>query len=155
MESSTIGDYLTFFFEEEGMGLEVGEYGEDAVKVTEGFFGRLAEYIKKKDDDEEELSALKSSLQSISDHLSKTSTPYLTSTTLSTLDLQLAPQLHHLAVTLNSFKTNYTASECFTEFPEVEKYYDTVTKERPYLAAKDYDDEVIVWGWENAREGKN
>jgi glutathione S-transferase len=152
VESRTIADYLTFFFPDEGMSLEVGEHFEGASLATENFFSSLAKYIKKVEDDDAELSDLKASLSALDAHLTSTGTAYLTSDELSTLDLSLAPQLHHMAITLDAFKaSSYPASSAFEEFKEVKKYIDVITKERAFLSAKDYDDEVVVWGWTQAR----
>ncbi|GMH63191.1 hypothetical protein TrRE_jg13040 [Triparma retinervis] len=119
-----------------------------SVTAAKDFFPNLANYIKKVEDDESELSDLKASLSALDSHLASTGTSYLTSDELSTLDLSLAPQLHHMAVALDAYKpTSYPASSAFEEFKEVKKYVDVITKERAFLSAKDYEDEVVVWGW--------
>jgi glutathione S-transferase len=152
VESGTIADYLTFFFPDEGLSLEAGEHYDSASQAAKDFFPNLANYIKKVEDDESELSDLKASLSALDSHLASTGTSYLTSDELSTLDLSLAPQLHHMAVALDAYKpTSYPASSAFEEFKEVKKYVDVITKERAFLSAKDYEDEVVVWGWGEAR----
>jgi len=65
------------------------------------------------------------------------------------IDCSLAPKLYHLSVGLTAFKDD--AVDIGQDFPKLKAYMDAIF-ERDSFKETSYPEEVIVWGWGNARE---
>ena len=155
--STVIMQYLDFFFtdddEEEGEdSLGGGPLSEEADEAVDGFFPSLAAYIKNVGDDAEDLEKFKVSLAKLEDHINVNISEYLTGETVAIVDLLITPQLHHMKVALDAFK-DYKSEQLFAEHPNLKGYYDRKISEGVCFSNnKDYDDDVIVWGWGQARD---
>jgi len=155
VESDVICQYLDFFFEEPALTVKKKEMNV-AKDCTDGFFGCVARYLKHTNNSDKEDLTLKSNLEDklgeLNEHLSRDerSGPYFTSDgeTFTLVDCSLAPQLHHLKVGLKAFKDN--AVDLETSFPAVWGYM-TKVFERSSFQEAIYEEDVVIWGWKNAR----
>mmetsp|Transcript_21022 Transcript_21022/g.51668 ORF Transcript_21022/g.51668 Transcript_21022/m.51668 type:complete len:299 (+) Transcript_21022:92-988(+) len=161
VESSVIMEYLEFFFSSKSYpSLKPPKKcnGED---VLDGFFPAVAQYLKDTtgtgisdgagdDDDEEDekLQNLRNKLQGIEDHLADTDGSFLCGDDFSLLDCRLVPQLYHLNVASQEFKSGIPNWK--EDYPNLQTYYESCTS-RPSFQATLYPEETIIWGWSQAR----
>lgn len=158
-ESDLIAQYLEFFFQEPSLSGTRKET-DTATECLDGFFPSVAKYLKHTpdgDDDDEQLknnliqslTKIESQLSTGNDDNSRTG-PFLVGNgeKFTLLDCSLAPKLFHLKVGLSSFKNN--SIDMANQFPLLQKYIDAVFA-RDSFQKSSYAEEVIVWGWSNAR----
>jgi len=156
VESDVIAQYLDFFFVEPTLSPYKKKEMSEAGECTDGFFPALARYLKHTPDgneDDLELKAnLETALSKIEDQLNREgkSGDYMVGDgeQITILDCSLAPKLYHMATGLKVFKNN--AIDLENQFPLVKKYMDSVF-ERQSFKDSVYPEEVVEWGWSNAR----
>jgi len=128
-----------------------------ATGCTDGFFPKVAKYLKHTEDGDARDLMLKADLElalgKLNTHLEGDgrSGPYLVGDgeRITLLDCALAPKLYHLSVGLVAFKGNEVRLE--DSFPAVRKYADAIFGRRSFQKSS-YPEDFIVWGWSNARE---
>ena len=155
-ESSVIAQYLDYFFPSD-ISFENDDEAEAVEEATKLFFSSMAKYIKhvpKDEDDEElkknlffELEKINTLLKEQNEDSSKSKGIYLLGPDrLSTGDLSLIPKLYHLIVTLKEFK----GVTIPTEYTFLNQYIAQMQKMDLFINTS-YPEEVIIWGWSNAR----
>lgn len=158
VESDVIAQYLDYFFRDPPLSSPKKSLMSEASEVTSKFFPALARYLKHTPDGDEEDTELKgnleSALQALEDILSAgegRAGPFLVGDGLSftLVDAALAPKLYHMKVGLKAFKEN--AIDVPAQFPAVHEYMETVFA-RPSFVKSVYPEEVVEWGWANARK---
>lgn len=153
VESNVIAAYLDYFFPSETTpGPESKAALEDAEETLNSFFPAVAGYLKDVEGDgnesAESLANLKEKLASLEGHLGADG--YLDGTgDFGILDCRLVPQLYHLSVGIDRFKSGKPDLE--TEFPKIYVYLQR-SMERPSFQATLYSPDTIEWGWSNARQ---
>lgn len=164
-ESDVIAQYLEFFFSEEphypsltvkGDSEEEKDQYQVASEIASKLFPAVAKYLKHTpdgdDDDQELLQNLQNVLQEMENHLSnqKTdSTPFFgNGENITLLDCSLAPKLYHMTVGMKHFKKN--EDTVLGQYPSLKKYIDMMFDRDSFKEAL-YGEEVVVWGWSNAR----
>jgi len=161
-ESDVIAQYLEFFFQEPTYpSLTVGDSEEEkeqyqvASEIASKLFPAVAKYLKHTpdgdDDDQELLQNLQNVLQEMDDHLSnqKTDTPFFgNGENITLLDCSLAPKLYHMTVGMKHFKKN--EDTVLGQYPSLKKYIDMMFDRESFQESL-YGEEVVVWGWSNAR----
>jgi glutathione S-transferase len=149
VESEVICQYLEFFFPQPSLTPDKTAAAK-ANEAVDGFFPALARYLKHTPDgdeqDEELKQSLEAALQKLEDHLSDL---YLCGEKLSLQDCALAPKLYHLKTGIKAFKNN--AIDLQQQFPKVSNYMDKVFARQSFTDAL-YPEDVVVWGWGNARK---
>lgn len=158
-ESDIIAQYLEFFFEEPSLSGNRKDT-DIASESLDGFFPNVAKYLKHTPDADEEDEQLKANLiealTKIDKQLSEGSEdgsrtgPFIVGNgeKITLLDCSVAPKLFHLKIGLSSFKDN--SIDIANQFPSLQKYMDTMF-ERDSFKQSSYAEEVVVWGWSNAR----
>lgn len=156
VESEVICQYLDFFFPDPiNLTCSNKKKAVAANEAVDGFFPAVAKYLKHTPDGDEEDGELKvdleTALQKLEDHLSNSvddSDLYLCGDQFALQDCALAPKLYHMKTGVKAFKSDSISFE--EHYPTVAKYMETVMA-RPSVAESMYPEEVIVWGWGNAR----
>lgn len=156
VESDVIVQYLDFFFVEPKLSPYSKSEIQKANTALDGFFPSLAKYLKHVPDGDSEDMELKKKLEEslgkINVQLGREEAkgPFLVGNgeQLSLLDCSLAPKLYHLLVGLKSFKNN--AIDLSGQFPKVRSFMDTMFTRESFKDSI-YPEEVVVWGWSNAR----
>eukprot|EP00531_Pseudo-nitzschia_arenysensis_P019341 CAMPEP_0116147412 /NCGR_PEP_ID=MMETSP0329-20121206/17741_1 /TAXON_ID=697910 /ORGANISM="Pseudo-nitzschia arenysensis, Strain B593" /LENGTH=316 /DNA_ID=CAMNT_0003643339 /DNA_START=209 /DNA_END=1159 /DNA_ORIENTATION=+ len=158
VESNVIAAYVDYFFPSETKPTQESKAAlDDAEEALNGFFPAVAGFLKdiEGDDDEsaESLGNLKEKLTALEGHLDEAGEGYLdlsgNNESFSVLDCRLVPQLYHLKVGIEKFKSNRPNLE--TEFPNIYEYLQR-SMDRPSFQATQYSPETIEWGWSNARQ---
>ncbi len=161
-ESDVIAQYLDFFFQEPSLSSSSSDEIATASECLEGFFPNVAKYLKNTSDGDEQDETLKSNLEQalgkIERHLQQKSAdddavtkgPFLVGSgeNISLMDCSLAPKLFHLKVGLAAFKNN--AIDIPNKFPLLQNYMDTIFSRDSFQQSL-YAEEIVVWGWSNAR----
>eukprot|EP00560_Eucampia_antarctica_P002067 CAMPEP_0197837618 /NCGR_PEP_ID=MMETSP1437-20131217/32712_1 /TAXON_ID=49252 ORGANISM="Eucampia antarctica, Strain CCMP1452" /NCGR_SAMPLE_ID=MMETSP1437 /ASSEMBLY_ACC=CAM_ASM_001096 /LENGTH=318 /DNA_ID=CAMNT_0043444801 /DNA_START=152 /DNA_END=1108 /DNA_ORIENTATION=+ len=159
-ESDVIAQYLDFFFQEPSLS---GNRKDTTIasECLDGFFQNVVKYLKHTpdgDDEDEQLKAkLEQALAKIEARLLEGSEgdsrvgPFLVGNgeKITLLDCSLSPKLFHLKIGLQTFKNN--SIDIPNQFPSLQKYMDTIFS-RDSFEQSSYAEEVVVWGWSNARE---
>eukprot|EP00963_Diacronema_lutheri_P008113 scaffold698_cov333-Pavlova_lutheri.AAC.5 len=129
------------------------EYPEQALGTPEGakevgskVFPAFAAFFKSKDPSDGTEQELLEQLRALNDYLQK-SGPYVGGQTVCTVDMALAPKLHHMDLVLKEFK-NWEVPE---DMPAVKKYI-ALMRERPSFKATHYDNEIVYMGWKKKLE---
>lgn len=157
VESNVIAAYLDYFFPPpKAPSKETKAALEDAEKALTGFFPSVAGFLKDVDgdgdDSSESIAKLRESLGALEDHLGTTGYLNVSSggddDTFGVLDCRLVPQLYHLAVGIEKFKSG--KPDLATEFPKTHGYL-ARSMERSSFQNTKYSPETIEWGWSNAR----
>lgn len=153
VESFVIMEYLEFFFPAP---VSLKPRDRSTEIVLDGFFPAVAQYLKGKEEEEEEdtnekLENLQAKLSILEDHLLSNGgdAMYLCGDDQFTLlDCRLVPQLYHLHTASQEYKNGIpNLSE---SYPTLWKYYEAA-KARPSFVNTMYPAETIIWGWGNAR----
>jgi glutathione S-transferase len=154
VESEVICQYIDYFFPDPvNLSCKNKKKAAAANEAVDGFFPAVAKYLKHTPDGDEEDDALKANLeiavQTLEDHLSTIEEgDFLCGDQFTLQDCALAPKLYHMATGVKEFKSG---SINFAEqFPVVTKYMEAVMA-RPSVVESMYPEDVIVWGWGNAR----
>jgi len=114
----------------------------------------VAQYLKDTSDgvageeENEKLQNLRNRLQGIEDHLAASDGSFLCGDDFSLLDCRLVPQLYHLDVASNEFKSGIPNWK--EDYPSARTYYESCTS-RPSFQETLYPEETIIWGWSQAR----
>lgn len=149
VESDVICQYLDFFFQEPSLSATDKKATAAATDAVDGFFPAVARYLKHTpdgDDDDVELKEnLEAALQKLEDHLTG---DFLCGDEFTLLDCGLAPKLYHMKVGLKAFKSG--SIDVKSKFPKVNKHMETVFA-RSSFEKSSYPEDVVVWGWGNAR----
>lgn len=156
VESNVIAAYLDYFFPfEPKPSKETKASLEDAEEALTGFFPAVAGYLKDVDGDDddaaESLANLREKLKDLEDHLGECGYLNLSGdeNSFGVLDCRLVPQLYHLTVGIEKFKSGKPDLE--TEFPKIHGYLQR-SMERQSFQNTLYSPETIEWGWTNARQ---
>ena len=157
IESEVICQYLDFFFPEPSMTCNHKKRIAAAEAAVNGFFPIVAAYLKHTpvnddDDDDAILRAnLESALQKLEDHFLSHDGEgdFLCGDQFTVMDCVLAPKLYHMKTGLQAFKGN--AINVMGQFLKVANYMDTVFARQSFVKTM-YPEDVIVWGWGNARQ---
>eukprot|EP00894_Picocystis_sp_ML_P000534 jgi/Pico_ML_1/51051/g2152.t1 len=130
------------------------EYPDQALGTPEGakevgskVFPAFAAFFKSKDPSDGTEQELLEQLRALNDYLQK-SGPYVGGQTVCTVDMALAPKLHHMDLVLKEFK-NWEVPE---DMPAVKKYI-ALMRERPSFKATHYDNEIVYMGWKKKLDG--
>jgi len=168
VESDVIAQYLDFFFQGDdddgNKRKDLSPYSkaemEEGGACTDGFFPAVAKYLKSVDNGSEDDISLKQNLEDalnkIESHLAKYDDdgrkgPFLVGDGehITLVDCSLAPKLYHLSVGLKAFKES--AIDIAQSYPMLGAYMDAVFGLDSFKDAS-YPEEVVVWGWGNARK---
>ena len=152
VESDVIAEYIDFFFQEPSLEPGSKEALEAAEEAVSGLFPAIAKYLKHTPDgdnlDLEKKANLESSLVKLENHLKQVEGPFLTGPSIAIVDCSLAPKLYHMQTGIISFKDN--AIDIKSQFPAIAAYMEVVVA-RPSFQDTLYPNDVVIWGWDNAR----
>jgi glutathione S-transferase len=152
VESDVICEYLDFFFQNPSLTVSSKAVKAKAEAAVDGLFPAVAKYLKHTpdgDDDDQILqNSLETTLSKLNNHLQETG-PFLCGEEFSLMDCALAPKLYHMKTGVSFFKDSSITLD--TKFPEIYNYMQTVFSRKSFVDTK-YPEEVIVWGWGNARK---
>lgn len=153
VESEVICQYLDFFFPNPVMTCKQKKIKVAAEAAVDAFFPNVAKYLKHTPDgdgDDEILRAsLESALQTLESHLLCQEGDFLCGDQFTVMDCMLAPKLYHMKTGLKVYKGN--ALDLEVQFPKVSNYMETVFARQSFVNSM-YPEDVIVWGWGNARQ---
>ena len=162
VESDVIAQYLDFFFVDQPLSAYPKKLMNQARDCTEGFFPAVAKYLKcttNGDEKDTELKGnLESALQKIEAYMVSNEEgvdrkgPYLVGDgeKVTLLDCALAPKLYHLDIGLKAFKDG--AIDLKLQFPKLTAYMDAIFQRESFKETV-YDEDIVIWGWTNARGG--
>lgn len=162
-ESDVAAEYLEFFFPEPALGPAADDLDDKddyrgAKETASTLFPAVAGYLKHTPDGDDDDVALRErleqTLRTLEDRLTSTSSS--SSTTFfagngerpTLIDCALAPKLYHMRVGVKRLKGNSIDFE--NDFPALTKYMDTMFARESFQESS-YPEEIIVWGWSNAR----
>mmetsp|Transcript_4297 Transcript_4297/g.4735 ORF Transcript_4297/g.4735 Transcript_4297/m.4735 type:complete len:281 (+) Transcript_4297:128-970(+) len=154
VESDVIMRYIDFFFPEPALMTSKAKMNK-AIDAVDGFFPEVARYLKHTPDGDDEDIELKNgleiALQKIEDHLlcTKEKGDFLCGDIFTVHDCSLGPKLYHMKTGVKEFKDG--AIDLEAQFPETTRYMNTIFSRKSFIDAI-YSEDVIVWGWGNARE---
>lgn len=163
VESNVIAAYLDYFFPNNNN--KESQTAADkatlaaAEAAMDGFFPAVAGYLKDTDSDSdcessEKLEALRNKLSGLNEHLNddNDNDNNLDGTSnFGLLDCRLVPQLYHLTVGIERFKSAHGKPDLEEEFPAVYGYLQRAM-ERESFKNTAYSPDTIEWGWSNARK---
>ena len=153
VESEVICQYLDFFFPNPSMTCKNKKTKAAAEAAVDGLFPRVAKYLKHTPDGDDDDAILKESLESglqiLEDHLLCQEGQFLCGDQFTVMDCALTPKLYHMKTGLKVFKADAVVVE--EQFPKVSKYMDTVMARQSFVTTM-YPEDVIVYGWGNARQ---
>jgi len=152
VESDVIMQYLDYFFPKPEMTASRALKGKTN-EAVDGFFPAVAQYLKHTpdgDDDDVELKFnVESALERLEDHLSAVEGDFLCGDQFTLQDCAMAPKLYHMKTGIQAFKNG--SIDVKAKFPNVNRYMDKVFGRSSFIDAL-YPEDVIVWGWGNARK---
>jgi glutathione S-transferase len=159
VESDTIAAYLEFFFPKPELTPSSDAEGDAATAAVDGLFAAIAQYVKHTPDgddiDVEKREKLHAALAKLNDHLSSPSRtgPYLVGngSVIRMNDCKLAPILYHMCTAIPAFKGDDTFVSLMKSFPFIQSYTDHMFNTDPSFQRTVYPADVVVWGWNNAR----
>lgn len=151
VESEVICQYLDFFFPNPSLTCKNKKLKAAAEAAVDGFFPVVAKYLKHTPDGDADDDALKgdlkAALQKLEDHLG--AEQFLCGEQFTLMDCALAPKLYHMKTGVKEFKAG--AIDIEAQFPKVAKYMEIVFARKSFVDSI-YPEDVIVWGWGNARQ---
>jgi len=165
VESDVIVQYLDYFFgKDKLLGVGSKEERETAAEAAD-LFGNIVRFFKCVVDFDgpekniDHLLALNVALRGLERHLSIEGRdgPFLTGdgAVFSAMDCSLMPKLYHLEIGLRTFKANENEGippiDLIIEYPKINEYMEHVKLLDSWKKTV-YPEDVVVWGWSNARE---
>jgi glutathione S-transferase len=149
VESEVICQYLDYFFPDPNLTCKEKKTKAAADEAVDGFFPAVATYFKHTPDGDEDDVVLKenleAALQKLEDHLEG---DFLCGDQFTLVDCALVPKLYHMKTGVKEFKSGSINFD--EQFPKVAKYMEGVFARKSFVDSI-YPEEVIIWGWGNAR----
>eukprot|EP01084_Bolivina_argentea_P312250 540581_1 len=149
-ESQKIASYLEYFFPVPNLGDPSSDPKcKAAFEAATGLFPAVAKCIKNTDaqKDPELIESVICELKAVNNLLMKSSGEFMNGQNISLVDCSIAPKLYHTKTTLAHFKNTIIP----LELEYLQKYLNTVFAHPAFVSTK-YPVDVVVWGWNQARD---
>jgi glutathione dehydrogenase/transferase len=123
---------------------EDNPYWASSVAAVGPVFGTFAQWMKNKEADNEEKlrGELLGALEAVEGQIGKSGGPFLLGKTVSALDCNFGPKLHHILVAGKHYK-RFDLPERFENL----RLYMSAWTETPEWNASSCPEETVVWGW--------